>query len=202
MASPQRPRGLDRAAQTRDRSREAQGGEWSNDVHGNNGMRLTKVRPHFAASRPREKPNRTDLLEAWTETYGSPPPKGISTRLLNLAIAYEEQVTIHGGLSKSTRRKLTKHSVKNCASADSGIVKGVADSSRDSDPFPARRSGLPRPGTRLMREWNGKTHIVDILESGVVYEGQTYRSLSAVARAITGARWSGPRFFGLERGAL
>lgn len=53
------------------------------------------------------------------------------------------------------------------------------------------------PGTRLVREWNGSTHVVEVTERGFVWNGQAYRSLSAVARAITGARWSGPRFFGL-----
>ena len=53
------------------------------------------------------------------------------------------------------------------------------------------------PGTRLVREWNGKTHHVDVVDSGFVWNGASHRSLSAIAREITGARWSGPRFFGL-----
>ena len=53
------------------------------------------------------------------------------------------------------------------------------------------------PGSRLVREWNGRTYTVDVLETGYLCDGQDYRSLSEVARAITGARWSGPRFFGL-----
>lgn len=61
----------------------------------------------------------------------------------------------------------------------------------------------PKPsiaaGSRLAREWNGKTHVVDVTDDGFFYAGKTYRSLSAIARAITGARWSGPRFFGLDR---
>jgi hypothetical protein len=55
----------------------------------------------------------------------------------------------------------------------------------------------PAKGTRLIRVWHGETHVVDLLNDGVLYKGKTYRSLSAVARVITGARWSGPRFFGL-----
>lgn len=58
-------------------------------------------------------------------------------------------------------------------------------------------SKSPPPGTRLVREWNGRNHTVEVLEQGFLCDGQRYRSLSAVARAITGARWSGPRFFGL-----
>jgi hypothetical protein len=55
----------------------------------------------------------------------------------------------------------------------------------------------PAPGARLLREWNGRRHVVDVIERGFVYEGVSYRSLSAIARRITGAHWSGPRFFGL-----
>ena len=55
----------------------------------------------------------------------------------------------------------------------------------------------PAPGTRLMREWNGRMHVVDITEEGILFDGKLYRSLTAVARRITGTHWSGPRFFGL-----
>ena len=58
-------------------------------------------------------------------------------------------------------------------------------------------STKPVAGTRLMREWRGQTHVVDVLEKSFLYQGKSYRSLSQVAGAITGARWSGPRFFGL-----
>lgn len=54
-----------------------------------------------------------------------------------------------------------------------------------------------KPGGRLLREWNGVTHVVDVTENGFVWHGETWRSLSVIAREITGAHWSGPRFFGL-----
>jgi hypothetical protein len=54
------------------------------------------------------------------------------------------------------------------------------------------------PGARLIRDWNGKTWVVDITETGFVMQGQSYRSLTAIAKQITGAHWSGPRFFGLN----
>ena len=54
-----------------------------------------------------------------------------------------------------------------------------------------------QPGTRLVREWNGRTHVVEVVDKGFIWEGDRHRSLSAIARAITGARWSGPRFFGV-----
>ena len=56
----------------------------------------------------------------------------------------------------------------------------------------------PVPGSRLIREWNGATHIVDVVESGYLWNGVRYRSLSSIALAITGTQWSGPRFFGLR----
>ncbi|TIR60185.1 MAG: DUF2924 domain-containing protein, partial [Mesorhizobium sp.] len=60
---------------------------------------------------------------------------------------------------------------------------------------PKRKQVLP--GARLVRDWNGKTHIVDVVEDGFVFEAKVYPSLSSIARKITGAHWSGPRFFGL-----
>jgi len=145
------------------------------------------------------KPDRATLIETWTETYGSPPPKGISTRLLGLAIAYERQVKIHGGLSKLAKRKLAAIASEACSAQ---TCDGMIDvDAAGPDCTKSRRSVRPTAGTRLMREWNGRTHVVDVLDIGVLYNGQTYKSLSSVARAITGARWSGPRFFGLDGGA-
>ena len=91
-----------------------------------------------------------------------------------------------------TRRKLATEG--NVGNADAGVSTSNA----------ARRGNQPliqvpalRPGTRLVREWNGRTHVVDVSEDGFVFDGKTYRSLSAIAKRITGAHWSGPRFFGL-----
>lgn len=129
-------------------------------------------------------PSRAELIEEWIKAYRRPPPKGISTRLLEYAAAYNAQVRQFGGLTPATHRAL----------------HALAAEPRDK-PLSAGRKGAantpPAPGTRLVREWHGKTHLVDILEKGVSYQGHTYRSLSEVARTITGARWSGPRFFGL-----
>ena len=66
-----------------------------------------------------------------------------------------------------------------------------------STPMPAPAPVSLTPGSRLVREWHGKAHHVDVIEEGFVFEGKTYASLSAIAREITGARWSGPRFFGV-----
>jgi hypothetical protein len=125
---------------------------------------------------------RADLVARWRALYRGDPPKGISRRLLVLAIAYAMQAKAYGGLSPATRRRLRK--------AGKGPSRSKAASTHSA----------PRPGTRLVREWNGTTHVVDVVEGGFVWNGVRHASLSAVARAITGARWSGPRFFGLVSG--
>jgi hypothetical protein len=122
-----------------------------------------------------------ELRKEWRRLYRSQPPR-LSRDLLVRAIAYRIQELHYGGLSKATRRKLT------------ALVQA-----RGSDVETATESGAQRisAGARLVREWNGRTHTVTVEEDGFSYAGQNYRSLSAVARDITGARWSGPRFFGL-----
>jgi len=123
---------------------------------------------------------RDELIAAWSSFYGSPPPKGLSTRLLKMACAYNDQVKQHGGLKKNTHRDLMRY----------------AKASTGTTPIKPR-TPAPLNGTRLVREWRGKSHVVDIIDGGVQYNGETYKSLSQVARTITGARWSGPRFFGV-----
>lgn len=124
---------------------------------------------------------RDELIICWRRAYGRPPPTGISRQLLELAAAWTLQAKNRGGLSAKTKRRLKRI-----------VAAGEPQA-------PAKLSHRLEPGTRLAREWNGKTHVVDMTAEGALYEGKTYRSLSAAARAITGARWSGPRFFGLDR---
>jgi hypothetical protein len=121
-----------------------------------------------------------ELRKEWRRLYRSQPPR-LSRDLLVRAIAYRIQELRYGGLSKVTRRKLAS------------LVE-VRDCGAELAKEGAQRI---RAGARLIREWNGRTHTVMVEEDGFSYAGQTYRSLSAVARDITGARWSGPRFFGL-----
>jgi hypothetical protein len=128
-----------------------------------------------------------ELRKEWRRLYRSQPPR-LSRDLLVRAIAYRIQELHYGGLSNATRRKLT------------ALVQA-----RGSDVETATGSGAKwiRAGARLVREWNGRTHMVTVEGEGFLYAGRSYRSLSAIAREITGARWSGPRFFGLasKRGA-
>lgn len=126
--------------------------------------------------------SRADLAERWQSIYGHPPPRGVRRGLLERAAAWHEQAKHQGGLSAAVARELRAE---------------VLDPERDK---PKKRMVIAQPGTRLVREWGGQTHVVDITERGCEWNSRTYRSLSAVARAITGARWSGPRFFGLGSG--
>jgi hypothetical protein len=122
-----------------------------------------------------------ELREEWRRLYRSDPPR-LSRDLLIRALAYRIQEIAYGGLSKATRRTL----------------ESFAEQLRADGRLTSRPSSQPRSGQRLVREWRGKTHTVTALEDGFFYCGQTYPSLSAIARLITGTRWSGPRFFGLE----
>ena len=121
--------------------------------------------------------DRSSLEQAWRELVGTPAPARMSQTLMRRVIAFEIQALAQGGLSKSLLKSITAAAT------------------------PASKS-TPRlkPGGRLLREWNGTTHVVDVTEGGFIWNGQTYRSLSAIARAITGAHWSGPRFFGFTKG--
>lgn len=121
------------------------------------------------------------LRSCWNEAFGLPPPTRTSRELLLRALAYHVQVQTSGGLRPATRRRL--------AQAAEEIASGAVPS-----PPPVQ----VKPGTRLLREWQGVTHEVIVVEDGVQYRGKTWPSLSAVAREITGTRWSGPLFFGLK----
>jgi hypothetical protein len=122
--------------------------------------------------------SRGDLALRWKSIFGSSAPKGIKRGLLERACAYELQAKASGGLKPSARRALFNRAA------------GTPTKS------PTANHSL-RPGMRLIREWHGVVHQVDVAHDGIVWKGKNYRSLSAVAKAITGSGWSGPRFFGL-----
>lgn len=119
------------------------------------------------------------LREQWTQLYGLAPLPRISKELLMRGIAYRLQENEYGGLSPQTLQRIAK------------LGKEFQKSGQIA---PAS----VRAGTRLIREWKGKTHEVEVLKDGYAWSGKRYRSLSEIARAITGTRWSGPRFFGTE----
>ena len=128
--------------------------------------------------------SRAELVERWRTHFRIDPPKGISQGLLVRAIAYQIQARLFGGLKRVVGRRLTMIA--------NGTVDGV-----HGNPKSAPNLEL---GARLVRDWNGTSHVIDVSEGGFIWNGDQYRSLSAVAYAITGARWSGPRFFGLTSG--
>ena len=122
------------------------------------------------------------LRDEWRRHYRASPPLRFSHDLLIRGIAYKLQEKTHGGLSKATRRRLRTLAT---AFAETGRVTPV-------------NGTKVRPGTRLVREWQGRTYVVTVIEDGFNFDGETYGSLSAIAQRITGAHWSGPRFFGVR----
>ena len=125
--------------------------------------------------------NRTVLIEQWRRFYGCAPPKYLSLQLIQSALAWEEQTRVMGGIPAKTLRAMRNA----------------------GEPQTAKRITTVSAGAVLVREWNGRTYQVRVLEHGFCMDGRNYTSLTAIAKKITGAKWSGPRFFGLtgKRGA-
>ena len=129
--------------------------------------------------------NVKHLKDHWRSVYGKDPPPRIHRDLLTRALAYQLQERELGGLKPSTRRLLDR----------------IGEGHSSSQVMRFAPHLKIAPGTVLIREWQGTSHRVTVREDGVVYRGQRYQSLSEVARVITGARWSGPLFFGLKQRA-
>ena len=126
--------------------------------------------------------DRRELVEKWRLLYGADPPVGSQNKFLLYAVAHRMQEKALGGLKPATRRFLEKAAQNNDASKQQ-LLPAISI----------------KPGTRLLREWHGTTYEVIILESSIMCNGKHYRSLSEVARYITGTRWSGPLFFGFKK---
>lgn len=124
-----------------------------------------------------------ELRRDWLLAFGRPPPSDLGRELLSRALSWKEQERIHGGLAPATVRHLRR----------------LAEQLERTGEIDLERQLVLKPGTRLVREWNGRTIHVAVEENGFIYEGQLYPSLSHVARTVTGTRWSGPRFFGLRQ---
>ena len=122
-----------------------------------------------------------ELKQMWRELFDKEPP-GFSRNYLISRLAYRIQELAYGGLKPATRAKLD------------ALADGL-------DPKAARKRVVNGPvvGTQLIREWRGVEHKVTVLADGFEWEGRRYKSLSAVARAITGTRWNGLIFFGMKR---
>lgn len=125
-----------------------------------------------------------ELQIAWQRLFRSRPPRKLGRETLELAVAWKLQERATGGHGSPTKRQLV----------------GLAESLRTSGDIAKVRVVALKRGATLLREWNGETHQVLVLDSGFQWRGGRWTSLSAIAREITGTRWSGPRFFGLDRG--
>ncbi len=125
----------------------------------------------------------TDLKQQWRALFGTEPPP-YNRRFLESRLAYRIQELAYGGLKPETIERL----------------EAIAEDLDGGDPERRRRPAKDRPisGTRLIREWQGVEHCVTVRDEDFEYQGRPYKSLSAVARAITGTRWNGLVFFGLK----
>ena len=122
--------------------------------------------------------SREVLIAGWRRFMKCEPPRYASIEFLRRAVTYALQERARGGLPTSAKRRLL-------AIARGEKVPEIASQIR------------VKPETRLLREWHGETHEVIVTDQGFVWEGRTYTSLSAVAQALSGAKWNGRRFFGL-----
>ncbi len=136
-----------------------------------------------------ERASTADLQRRWQQLIGTEPPR-YNREFLIRRLAHRLQELTHGGLSQASRAKMDR------LLEEAGYDEIAA--SCDHRRPPHDRRGVPMPGTRLIREWNGEQHEVTVAESGIEYRGRRYSSLSAVATAITGTHWNGPAFFGLR----
>jgi Protein of unknown function (DUF2924) len=118
----------------------------------------------------------------WRRHFRSDPPAGLSRDMLLRAVSYKVQDRAYGGLSQAAKRALRHLAPKLTAEGANGAL---------------RLPSTLKPGVRLVRDWRGHAHSVVVLEDGFEYQEQRYRSLTEIARQITGAHWSGPRFFGI-----
>jgi hypothetical protein len=122
----------------------------------------------------------------WQDLRCGEPTAAASRDLMIREIAYKMQERAHGGLAPAIKRRLRALAEEFEANGDGSLA-----------PAP-----LLKPGTRLLREWGGKTHTVIVRDDGFEYDGERHHSLTQIARRITGAHWSGPRFFGLGKAAV
>lgn len=129
---------------------------------------------------------RSELIQSWEKTFGSPPPPSTSQDMMRLIIGWHMQAKI----SRSDVRELNS------------VVGKLLRANRNSDgraEFIVKPKTNLSPGTRLSRDWQGRTYVVDVLDKGYVYDGRLYTSLSLIAKTITGSHRSGPLFFGVSK---
>ncbi|WP_158886652.1 DUF2924 domain-containing protein [Rhodanobacter sp. L36] len=132
---------------------------------------------------PLEKLTAAQLKLVWEATFPCPPLQPFYRSLAIRLIAFHRQELVDGGLSPELRQQLAEYA-----------PGGVKDAARRAQP-------RVKPGTRLLRTWRGRLYAVTAGDGEFIYENRRYRSLSVIAREITGTPWSGPAFFGLKTAA-
>lgn len=135
-----------------------------------------------------ERADAATLRRLWTTYRGTEPPKTFTARLMRLALAWDAQAATEGFEAAKVRREWNQIIKRK---AGGGPFKGTG----------AKWPASAGPGTRLLKDWGGATHEVLMIDGGASWNGQSYSSLSAVARAMTGTNRNGPKFFGLREGA-
>lgn len=123
-----------------------------------------------------------ELRKRWQRAFKAPLPRGYKRDMIIRGLVHHLQVRANGGLSQSLSRKLRTLAKQ---------LDGEGETSINVGP-------TLKPGAKLIREWNARTYVVHVTETGFELDGQPYKSLSKIAREITGTRWSGPRFFGVR----
>jgi len=126
---------------------------------------------------------KDELRRRWAESFNVAVPSRASREFLQRSLAYRLQEQVLGGLTPRLRNRLAK----------------LAGAFEKDPRFAPRPEPSFKPGTRLIREWKGEIHEVEVLEGGFSWRGHHYTNLSRIAREITGTRWSGPLFFGLKK---
>jgi Protein of unknown function (DUF2924) len=126
--------------------------------------------------------SRTALCDLWKEHFGTSPPTQLRRNLMIPILAHRIQERAFGSLSAGTQKRLRE------------LAEGFAN---HSEQIVMSKPSL-KPGTRLVREWRDQVHLVNVEANGYEYKGGRYKSLSQIARLITGTRWSGPVFFGIK----
>ncbi|MCR6733409.1 MAG: DUF2924 domain-containing protein [Afipia sp.] len=123
-----------------------------------------------------------ELRRRWKSLYGRPAPPSFRRNLLISGLAYKIRINAYGDLSPAMKRRL----------------RDIAQAIRNGTANAVIGTPILKPGTQLIRRWKGETLSVTVLEGGFAWEGRTYRSLSATAKAITGTSWNGHKFFGIR----
>jgi len=143
--------------------------------------------PTIGSSRRLEEADAASLRRLWADRKGSEPPKTFTARLMRLALAWDAQAASQGRETTKIRRDWKR------------IIRGRV---KGNSATPVGNTLVPYvgAGTRILKDWGGTTHELLVTEGGATWNGQSYSSLSAVARAMTGTNRNGPKFFGLREG--